>query len=82
VDTEAVGEGDKRWTYGGLDDRLAPSLGVEGFEMDIFLLLDGVENLLVSELSIDGRRLGERRARRAKVFRRSAAREFAVPSNC
>jgi hypothetical protein len=45
VDTEAVGEGDKRRAYGGLDDWLASSLGVEVFEMDIFLFLDGVENL-------------------------------------
>ena len=45
VDTEAVGEGDMWRIYGGLDDGLAPSLGVEGFEIDIFLLLGGVENL-------------------------------------
>jgi len=79
VDTESVGEGDMRWTYGGLDDGLGPSLDVEGFEMDIFLLLDGVENLLVSDSSNE-RRLGERLARRAKVLRRSVAREFTVPS--
>jgi len=69
VDTEAVGEGDMRRTYGGLDDRLA-SLGIE---IDIFLLLDGVENLLVSDSPKDERRLGDRRARRAKVRRSSAA---------
>lgn len=73
VDTEAVGEGDMRRAYGGLDDRLTSSLGVEGFEFDIFLLLDGVENLLVSDSPKDERRLGDRRARRAKVRRSSAA---------
>jgi len=45
VDTETVGEGDKRRAYGGLDAWLAASLGVEVFEMDILLFLDGVENL-------------------------------------
>lgn len=45
VDTEAVGEGEERYVFGGLDVWLAPSLGVEGLDVDILLLLDGVENL-------------------------------------
>jgi len=46
VEIDTVGEGERR--YGGLDVSLALSLGVEQFESEILLRLDGVDNLMKS----------------------------------